>query len=560
MERNSVACVMEWSIELEKALRSKKSFLGRTSSSPMPSFFVLPMPSNLETSTQGSVLSRLFYLSTGRGTKRVQRVLCKTRVHMQAELLRRVKVVFDNEDVEDRALGLGLFGCWAHFAKQSASIRYLVLSSLVSSHVLEVQVALFAAGCFTCIYSEGSRNPDKNSGISLDNYAMKHELRTIECAKRMLAKKNNWLAYRVGVYAACQGDWLITTFIFKQLVLKVRSNSCSCWVKSLLLLLPKQGLETHKLHLTPSSNDLGCQDASRNIKEHIYSKELAAAYNGLCSSLETLKVGDVKIDHTFFFQHRFLSLRVKVIKAVVDDNTTNTRKVENLMVGCLISLQKITQISLQLKRLAREFDLVTTSFIYMDKKSSKIISELAMSCSLLAFCTGFDLYIPSLIKLISNSGMGILRDLDAMLVQNLVGRLGNTNHETSKNLCLLLEAGRNPMDCFHMQSRTQACKIGSKARDILSVCNYAVSGIVGLKSKANRVHNEEGLSQLPKDGLKLLYDILMKWMQIPFCTPMYFFKFSYTITLFILTRKSFSMPNGHLALASNKRNQFLNCC
>ncbi|PQM40637.1 uncharacterized protein Pyn_32389 [Prunus yedoensis var. nudiflora] len=397
--------------------------------------------------------------------------------------------------------------------------------------------------------SEGSRNPDKNLGISLDNYSMKHELRTIECAKRMLAEKNNWPAYRVGLYAVCQGDWLTSTFIFKQLVLKVRSNSCSCWVKSLvqfadserkleLLPLPKQGLETYKLHLTPSSNDLGCQDAASNIKEHIYSKELAIAYNGLCSSLETLKVGDVKMGHTFFFQHWFLSLRVKVIKAVVDivkilgniqfdqDNTTNTGKVENLMVGYLISLQKITQISLQLKRLAREFDLVTTSFIDMDKKSSKIISELAMSCSLLAFCTGFALYIPSLIKPISNSGLGILeRDLDAMLVQNLVGRLGNTNHETSKNLCLLLEAGRNPMDCFHMQSRTQACKIGSKARDILSVCNYAVSGIAGLKSKANRVHNEEGLSQLPKDGLKLMYDILMKWMQIPFRTPTYFFKF-----------------------------------
>ncbi|XP_021830101.1 uncharacterized protein LOC110770298 isoform X2 [Prunus avium] len=949
MERNSAACVMEWSIELEKALRSKKPGrslegiseisprLQQLSKEPDPSpavyhlFDLIPGEDKLfsnaiilrlanafefgDKHTRVCIVKAFLFEYRKRNKwKEYKGVLCKTRVHMQAELLRRVKVVFDNEDVEDRALALGLFGCWAHFAKPTASMQYLVLSSMVCSHVLEVQAALFAAGCFAelsedfacvvlemllhmmsspetlpairlagarlfaklgcsqslannaykaslklllefsdeyyqvamlvslsklaskstilisqqvdllllflshektlhlratalrclhfffsqgmchvpvngylvktllsildepqiptsmlcevlqtlrkmilcmppnlpsdvlesskllsitenasrspimtesllaisvlvdmsrrlkgstgmgsivrcsslqpsqvilliidqitilvkpildlcqadsvefpqvnCLFnllfllireypdlhvlvldeisvlvkslsysvdlkgensriirskllfkvyrflvaflenlteagaistevfdkvkllvelvcqsnlfecytytlyslllrcqiiwgnmgneSEGSRNPDKNSGISLDNYSMKHELRTIECAKRMLAEKNNWPAYRVGVYAVCQGDWLTSTFIFKQLVLKVRSNSCSCWVKSLvqfadserkleLLLSPKQGLETYKLHLTPSSNDLGCQDAASNIKEHIYSKELAAAYNGLCSSLETLKVGDVKMGHTFFFQHWFLSLRVKVIKAVVDivkilgniqfdqDNTTNTGKVEKLMVGYLISLQKITQISLQLKRLAQEFDLVTTSFIDMDKKSSKIISELAMSCSLLAFCTGFALYIPGLIKPISNSGLGILeRDLDAMLVQNLVGRLGNTNHETSKNLCLLLEAGRNPMDCFHMQSRTQACKIGSKARDILSVCNYAVSGIAGLKRKANRVHNEEGLSQLPKDGLKLMYDILMKWMQIPFRTPTYFFKF-----------------------------------
>ncbi|KAL6277134.1 hypothetical protein ACE6H2_020735 [Prunus campanulata] len=960
MERNSAACVMEWSIELEKALRSKKpgrslegiseisQRLQQLSEEPNPSpavyhlfnlipgedklfsnAIILRLASAFEFGDKHTrvciVKAFLFEYRKRNKRKEYKGVLCETQVHMQAELLRRVKVVFDNEDVEDRALALGLFGCWAHFAKQSASMRYLVLSSMVSSHVLEVQAALFAAGCFAelsddfacvvlemllhmmsspetlpairlagarlfaklgcsqslannaykaslkllsefsdeyyqvamlvslsklaskstilisqqvdllllflshektlhlratavrclhfifsqgmchvpvngylvktllsildepqiptsmlcevlqtlrkmilfmppnlpsdvlesskllsiaenasqspimiesllaisvlvdmsrrlkgstgmgslvrcsslqpsqvilliidhitilvkpildlcqadsvefqqvnCLFnllflvireypdlhvlvldqmsvlvksllymddnlvatietdafvhhsvdlrgeksrivrskllfkvyrflvtflenlteagaistevfdkvkllvelvcqsnlfecytytlyslllccqkiwgnmgneSEGSCNPDKNSGISLDNYSMKHELLTIECAKRILAKKNNWPAYKVGVYAACQGDWLITTFIFKQLVLKVRSNSCSCWVKSLvqfadserkleMLLLPKQGLETHKLHLTPSNNDLGCQDAASNIKEHIYNKEIAAAYNGLCSSLETLKVGDVKTGHTFFFQHWFLSLRLKVIRAVVDivkilgnipfdqDNTTNTVKVEN------ISLLKITQISLQLKRLAREFDLVTTSFIDMDNKSSKIISELAMSCSLLAFCAGFALYIPSLTKPISNSGMGILeRDLDAMLVQNLVGRLGNTNHETSRNLGLLLEPGRNPMDCFHMQSRTHACKIGSKARDILSVCNYAVSGIAGLKRKANRVHNEEGLSQLPKDGLKVMYDILKKWMQIPFRTPTYFFKF-----------------------------------
>ncbi|KAL6279495.1 hypothetical protein ACE6H2_016376 [Prunus campanulata] len=870
MERNSAACVMEWSIELEKSLRSKKPGrslegiseisprLQQLSEEPDPSpavyhlFDLIPGEDNLfsnaiilrlanafefgDKHTRVCIVKAfLFEYRKRNKRKEYKGVLCETRVHMWAELLRRVKVVFDNEDVEDRASALGLFGCWAHFGKQSASMRYLVLSSMVSSHVLEVQAALFAAGCFAelsddfacvvlemllhmmsspetlpaislklllefsdeyyqvamlvslsklaskstslisqqvdllllflshektlhlratavrcllfifsqgmchvpvngylvktllsildepqiptsmlcevlqtlrkmilfmppnlpsdvlesskllsiaenasqspimiesllaisvlvdisrrlkgstgmgsladsvefqqvnCLFnllflvireypdlhvlvldqifvlvksllymddnlvatietdafvhhsvdlkgeksrivrskllfkvyrflvtflenlteagaistevfdkvkllvelvcqsnlfecytytlyslllrcqniwgnmgneSEGSRNPDKNSGISLDNYSMKHELRTIKCAKRMLAEKNNWPAYKVGVYAACQGDWLTTTFIFKQLVLKVRSNSCSCWVKSLvqfadserkleLLLLLKQGLQTHKLHLTPSNNDLGCQDAATNIKEHIYSKELAAAYNGLCSSLETLKVGDVKTGHTFFFQHWFLSLRLKVIRDVVDivkilgnipfdqDNTTNTVKVEN------ISLQKITQISLQLKRLAGEFDLVTTSFIDMDNKSSKIIPELAMSCSLLACCTGFALYIPSLTKPISNSGLGILeRDLDAMLVQNLVGWLGNTNHETSRNLCLLLEPG-----------------------------------IAGLKCKADRVHKEEGLSQLPKDGLKLLYGILMKWMQIPFRTPTYFFKF-----------------------------------
>lgn len=66
-------------------------------------------------------------------------ILSKVRVQNQLELLTRVKVVFDTGDVESRALALALFGCWADFAKDSAQIRYLILSSLVSSHVLEVR-------------------------------------------------------------------------------------------------------------------------------------------------------------------------------------------------------------------------------------------------------------------------------------------------------------------------------------------------------------------------------------------------------------------------------------
>ena len=76
---------------------------------------------------------------------------------MQVEFLGRVKVVFDGGDAEDRALALGLFGCWAHFAKESPSIRYLVLSSIVSPHILEVKSSLFAAGCFAELSEDFAR-------------------------------------------------------------------------------------------------------------------------------------------------------------------------------------------------------------------------------------------------------------------------------------------------------------------------------------------------------------------------------------------------------------------
>lgn len=71
-------------------------------------------------------------------SKHVKGILSKSRIQNHLELLKRVKVVFDTGDPESRALALVLFGCCADFAKDSAQIRYLVLSTLVSSNDLEV--------------------------------------------------------------------------------------------------------------------------------------------------------------------------------------------------------------------------------------------------------------------------------------------------------------------------------------------------------------------------------------------------------------------------------------
>ncbi|XP_077212350.1 uncharacterized protein LOC143847417 isoform X2 [Tasmannia lanceolata] len=80
-------------------------------------------------------------------------ILAKLRVPNYLELLKRVKIVFDTGDIESRALTLRLLGCWADLAKDSAEIRYIILSSLESCDVLEVKASLFAAGCF-CEFSE----------------------------------------------------------------------------------------------------------------------------------------------------------------------------------------------------------------------------------------------------------------------------------------------------------------------------------------------------------------------------------------------------------------------
>lgn len=71
-------------------------------------------------------------------SKQYRGILSKGRVQNHHELLTRVKVVLNGGDPEARSLALILLGCCAHFAKDSAQIRYLILSSLLSSHLSEV--------------------------------------------------------------------------------------------------------------------------------------------------------------------------------------------------------------------------------------------------------------------------------------------------------------------------------------------------------------------------------------------------------------------------------------
>ncbi|KAJ6372649.1 hypothetical protein OIU76_027045 [Salix suchowensis] len=157
MERISAACAMEWSIELEKALRSKKpgqaiegiQRIGKRiqewSKEPKPTvavynmFGLVPGEDRLFANTILLRLADAFRFGDR-----------ETRVSIVKVFLLELKSR-DNKkmkDVESKALVLALFGCWAPFAKDSAHIRYLILSSMISSDVLQAQASLFAAGCF----------------------------------------------------------------------------------------------------------------------------------------------------------------------------------------------------------------------------------------------------------------------------------------------------------------------------------------------------------------------------------------------------------------------------
>lgn len=69
-------------------------------------------------------------------------ILSKGKLDNHVEFLSKVKEVFDTGNVEERALCLRLFGCWACFSKDCVDIRYILLSSLVSDDVREVSVQI----------------------------------------------------------------------------------------------------------------------------------------------------------------------------------------------------------------------------------------------------------------------------------------------------------------------------------------------------------------------------------------------------------------------------------
>ncbi|MED6107176.1 hypothetical protein PIB30_011444 [Stylosanthes scabra] len=85
----------------------------------------------------------------GQKHRKCKGLLSKERVANPLELLKRVRYVFQNGDSESKELALILLGCWAEFAHYNAQIRYLILSSLVSPDACVAKAACFAAGCFS---------------------------------------------------------------------------------------------------------------------------------------------------------------------------------------------------------------------------------------------------------------------------------------------------------------------------------------------------------------------------------------------------------------------------
>ncbi|XP_043720116.1 uncharacterized protein LOC122667766 isoform X3 [Telopea speciosissima] len=403
-------------------------------------------------------------------------------------------------------------------------------------------------------------NLDKGLSISQNDYWVEHERLTLEFAKEMITRNDTWSAYKAGKYAACHGAWFASLFIFRKLANKVQSDSCLCWLKSLatlalaeskilLLLFPEESLQLVKeLEINGTLAEEAVQHVSTDANFLECGEKIAGAYSSVCSSEEFLSA-TIMPDQAFYFQRWFLCLRSKVLETVADIlRLIGTSPYNQKSIGSNEQIQGsnesksgfaghsqhihslihfLFQFSCRFNKLAKEFDLLATSFMDLDSRSFNTISVLALNCSLLAFCTGFVLYFPNL-QYYKNSITCVLEMTEkfshSMLIQDLIERVWHVDYESSKNLKLLLTVIGGPNSCFHFQPRSLLSSPGHRERNILMLCRYAVLGVLQLHEQAKVVNNDEDLCQFTGACLQLISDLLKKWMHIPFWTPRYFFQ------------------------------------
>ncbi|KAI3816393.1 hypothetical protein L1987_16087 [Smallanthus sonchifolius] len=258
-------------------------------------------------------------------------------------------------------------------------------------------------------------------------------------------------------------------------------------------------------------------------------------------SKEMLSVSDATPSGRHYFQIQFLSLRANVIEIVVHvfkllgNNSFSKGQNRHLHHGASL-VQPLTQLSTRLMKLVRGYDLLATSFMGMDPASTIIISAYALSCSVLAFITGFSLFFQF-------KNVNLQSDFHAMLIHDLVARLWHIDQETCKELLLLLKTcNGQPKSCFSQQSKTQRLENTYEVTSIIKICRFAVKGVVDLQNAAKRMHenDDEIRLQMFNDGLELQLDILKKWLNVSSLTPTYFFSVRPCVScqLFAMNRDS----------------------
>ncbi|XP_071733142.1 uncharacterized protein [Rutidosis leptorrhynchoides] len=379
-------------------------------------------------------------------------------------------------------------------------------------------------------------------------YMITNEILALENAKKLIEKKNYWSTYKFAKYAVFQGAWFTAAFSFGELIKTVNSDSCQQWLTSLTLFaysevkilyrgLPKERsvlldwLVKNRSDLTI----LGVLGEVGNSKNAEFEN-----LDGVCKILrvskELLSVDDVTVRGKHYFQIRFLSLRANVLENVVHLFNLLHKNFSNYHDVSFV--ETLTQLSTRLTKLAQEYDLVATSFIGMDPADTMIVSAHALSCSVLAFVTGFSFFFANL-----HFGDGLRNNFYAELINDLVRRVWCIDDESSKKLASLQKTSfGQTKSCAGQTSKTQRLENTYEVRSIVKICRLGVNGVVGLQGAAKmmRENDDTVRLQIINDGLKLQLDVLRNWLNIFVRTPTYFFSVRPCVScqLFTINRDS----------------------
>uniref|UniRef100_A0A0E0JD29 Integrator complex subunit 7 n=1 Tax=Oryza punctata TaxID=4537 RepID=A0A0E0JD29_ORYPU len=171
----AAASAMQWSIDLDKALRSRHPAtrlhaidavaprLRELGASPAAASALGVLPSEPRLFAHTILLRLATHFTTAHNAVRARilralllaydgslPITCVAPPESQHQLLlTRVKAAYDAGCPHARALALRMFGCLAHLAHHSLHLRSLLLSTFSSSNAPQVKAALFAAACFS---------------------------------------------------------------------------------------------------------------------------------------------------------------------------------------------------------------------------------------------------------------------------------------------------------------------------------------------------------------------------------------------------------------------------
>ncbi|CAM8906552.1 unnamed protein product [Rhodiola kirilowii] len=393
-----------------------------------------------------------------------------------------------------------------------------------------------------------------------DEYLSEFEILALECAKNMLEMQAYWPAYRYGVRAACQGVYIVLIFICEHLMTKVRIGIYYFWLKSLVefayfewgteqISLPKPSillenwLKANNVVVMHPWHSMEKVTVDAFLKTDVsgYSRKLLHTHSNICSAIKTLD-SSLTTYEGFHFQRWFLALKAKLYEGVsellriVSSHVTSQESAgykEQFEHGSLVKCTRtsgqyvslsasVSHLSSRLKRLALEFDLMLTSCVDLDIKSSSIISALALSSSVLAFSARYALLFPDSFPPVNDSTSRRVNISDSSLIHYLVCRLSHVDEETTKNIGLLLKVVGIPKGCFHLPSRIQALA-GSGTKELIRVCNHAMTGFVSLQNDISSIPQNDNPSKVAKSRAELITSSILTWLAIPFGIPKSFF-------------------------------------